>query len=62
MTEVERVKQADSGVKTFGAVRERIDDIVAREVWPPIRSIDKGEFDGYKFKDGQWQVKGVDRR
>ena len=59
MTEVERVKQADSGVKMLRAVRQRIDDLVAREVWPPIRSIDKGEFDGYEMKDGQWQAKGV---
>lgn len=55
MAEVERVKQADSGSKLFGSVRSRIDDLVTHEIWPPIRSIDRGELDGYEMKDGKWQ-------
>jgi hypothetical protein len=62
MAEVEQVKQADSGLKSFGAVRQRIDDLVAGEIWPPIRSIDKGEHDGYEIKNGKWQGKDVGHR
>lgn len=57
MGEVERVKKADSSTKLFGAVRERIDDVVNREIWPPIRSLDKGEMDEYVVENGKWKAK-----
>ena len=61
MVEVERVKKADSGAKLFGAVRERIDDLVNQEIWAPLRSINKGEFDRYEVKDGKWMAKDVEQ-
>jgi len=57
MTEIERVKKADSAEKGFSALRKRIGDIVAEEICPPISAIDKGEFDKYFLKDGKWEQK-----
>ena len=53
------MKKADSGSKLFGAVRQRIDDIVSHEIWPPIKSIDSGEWDGYEVVDGKVQEKSI---
>ena len=57
MTEIERVKKADSAAKGYSALRKRIGDIVAEEICPPISAIDKGEFDNYFLKDGKWEHK-----
>ena len=59
MAEVEQVKTADSGSKMFGAVRQRIEDIVSHEILPPIKSIDSGEWDGYEVVDGKVQEKNI---
>lgn len=57
MAEVERVKKADSAAMAFSGLRKRIGEIVAEEICPPISAIDKGEFDGYVFKEGKWERK-----
>lgn len=57
MAEAERVKKADSGSKLFAVVRQRIDDLVSHEIWPPIRSIDQGDWDKFEVKDGKVQEK-----
>ena len=57
MAEAERVKKADSASKLFTVIRQKIDDLVSHEIWPPIRSIDQGEWDTYKVKDGKIQEK-----
>ena len=63
MTEIERVKKADSAAKGFSALRKRMGDILAEEICPPISAIDKGEFDNYIFKNGKWEQKsGVQLR
>jgi hypothetical protein len=55
MAEVERVNKADSAARAFQAIRQRLDILVREDIIPPINSIDKGEWDGHVFKDGQWQ-------
>lgn len=57
MTEIERVKKADSAAKGFSALRKRIGEIVAEEICPPISAIDKGEFDDYILREGKWERK-----
>ncbi len=57
MTEIERVKKADSAAAGFSALRKRIGEIVAEEICPPISAIDKGEFDNYVLKEGKWEMK-----
>lgn len=57
MTEVERVKKADSAAKAYSAVRMQIQDTVMEEILPAVSAIDKGEFDDYLFIDGKWEKK-----
>ena len=57
LTEVERLKKADSATKAFAAVRGRIDDLVMEDIFPPISAIDKGELDDYILNDGKWKRK-----
>jgi hypothetical protein len=60
MAEVERLKKSDSAQKSFAAIRRRIDNLITHDICPPIKAIDKGEFDDYILKDGKWQKKGSD--
>ena len=63
MTEIERVKKANSAAKGFSALRKCIGKIVAEEICPPISAIDKGEFDNYILREGKWEKKpGVQER
>jgi len=55
LTEIERIRKADTAMHGFQAIRKRVDRLVVEDIIAPIRSIDKGELDGYYFKDGQWR-------
>ena len=57
MAEAEQVKKADSGSKLFAVVRQRIDDLVSHGIWPPIRSINQGDWDKFEVKDRKVQEK-----
>lgn len=57
MSEVERVQKADSASKAFAAIRCRMDNLVNEEIYPPISVIDKGDFDGFIWRNGSWEAK-----
>jgi len=57
MAEVERVKKADSAAKAYSAIRKQIRETITEEILPPLRAIDKGEFDDYILTHGKWEKK-----
>jgi hypothetical protein len=57
MTEIERVKKADSAAKAFSALRDQIRDTINEEILPAISAIDQGKLDDHIFIDGQWMTK-----
>ena len=57
MSELERLKMADSAARSFTMLKERIDNIVSLEVAPAINAIDQWVFDDYILKDGNWEQK-----
>jgi hypothetical protein len=57
LTEVERVQKADSAAKAFAVIRKRLDGLVNEEICAPISAIDKGEFDDYVLRNGEWMMK-----
>jgi hypothetical protein len=60
LMEVEQLKKADAATKTFSSIRSRIDNLVRKDILPPIRAIDNGEFDEYRSEDGKWERKVID--
>ncbi len=54
LAEVEWVKKADSAAKLFAAIWRSLELLVLSDIHPPIQSIDKGELDGYVWRDGKW--------
>ena len=57
MSELERLKLADSAARSFTMLKEQIDNIVSLEVAPAINAIDQWVFDDYILKDGNWEQK-----
>jgi uncharacterized membrane protein YgcG len=57
MAEVECIKKADLAMKCFSALRKKMDELVKEEICPPIRALDKGEFDNYTWRNGVWKKK-----
>jgi hypothetical protein len=54
LAEVERVQKAESARKSFVAIRQRLDNMVTTDIIAPIDAVDKGDLDGYQWKDGKW--------
>jgi hypothetical protein len=54
MAEVERVKKADSAEQSFAAIRRSLGSLVTSDIIPTIDAIDKGQLDGYMWRDGKW--------
>ena len=57
MSEVERIKKADLATKSFAALEKKMDDLIKEEICPPIRALNKGEFDDYIWSNGVWKKK-----
>ncbi len=54
LAEAERVKKAYSAEKSFTAIRRSLQSLVTCDILPSINAIDKGELDGYVWKNGMW--------
>ena len=54
LAEVEQVKKADSGAKSFAAIRNSLQFVVSSNVLPAIEGIDQGVLDEYIWKNGKW--------
>ena len=54
VAEVKHIKKADSSAKQFGAVQQSMASMITANILSPILAIDKGQLDGYVFKDGEW--------
>ena len=57
MAEVERLKKCDTAARSFATVRDRIDYVMESEIYGPIKAIDNGNFDGFKWNNGRWETK-----
>jgi hypothetical protein len=57
MSEVERIKKADSATKSFAALGKKMDELVNEEICPPIQALDNGQFDDYIWINGVWKKK-----